>query len=224
MYDAIDEVRDQNHARYGAYAPRAVLDEQVSESLVQTNLAFFEVVIARRAQAPGRPVLGLTAETALGIARLDARSRTLAASCPYTVFNMGFEDCEFWRSVAFDARGAGVGSIAAEANFARTAVFLAWHLAQSGDLAAALVLGMTPEVQQAWRSLPLSAIDRAAMVGCTRLEARWGRNQHFWPKLLETAASGRREPLEAVRMLGLQLLAAGGIASAAWPASRPTNA
>jgi hypothetical protein len=222
MYNVADGVHDQE--TYAAYAPRAVLDDRVCDSLLQTNLAFFEVVIARHTQAPARPVLGLAAETANGILRLDAKSRAAAASCPYTLFNMAFEDCAFWSRVALDARGTGVGSLADEATFARTAVYLAWHLAQSGDLAAALVLGMTPEVLQAWRALPLSAIDRAAMAGCMKLQARWGRNHHFWSRLLEAAVNGGRPQLEAVRLLGLQLLAAGGLGAAAWVREPPGSA
>ena len=185
MYEAATGVHDQ--LALGAYASQAVLDERVCDSLTQANLAFLERIVARHLEFPERPVFGLFPTIAAGIAGLDARGRAAAAGCPYTLFSMGFDDAEFWRNVALAGRTVGVGSLAEDATFARTAVFLAWHLAHSGEFAAALVLGMTPAVQAAWRTLPLSAIDRAAMAGCTRLEARWGHHHRFWPRLLGAA-------------------------------------
>jgi len=97
-------------------------------------------------------------------------------------------------------------------------VFLAWHLAQSSELTAAVVLGMTAAVQQAWRGLPLSALDRAATAALPHLAARWGGHPRFWPKLLEAAAPVDRARADSVRLLGLQLLAAEGIGAEARPA------
>jgi hypothetical protein len=96
-------------------------------------------------------------------------------------------------------------------------VFLGWHLAQNNELTAALALGMTPTAREAWRGLPLSALDRAAMAALPRLEARWGTHARFWPRLLDAASEPSGARLEAVRLLGLQLLAAGGMPASAAP-------
>ena len=217
MYELATGVHDQ--LTHGAYAARAVLDECVCDSLTQANLTFLERIAARHREQPESPAYGLAASIAAGVAALDLRGRVAAAGCPYTLFNMGFDDGEFWRGIAVGGRGSGSGSggggLGEEAPFARTAVFLAWHLAHSGEFAAALVLGMTPAVQQAWQALPLSAIERAALAGCARLEARWARHHRFWPRLLGAAARASPDELGGVRLLGLQLLAAGGIAAAA---------
>ena len=218
MHPALNAISDQGPGF--AYAPQAVLEDRISNALVQTNLAFLELLVARHARAPGVPVLGLAPATAAGLAQLDARGREAAAGCPYTVFNLGFEDGSFWRGFVLAPRAPATGGAGDEAAFARTAAFLAWHLVQGGDLTATLVLGMTSEALQAWRALPLSALDRVALAGRARLEARWGRHRRFWPKLLAAAASGRNAELAAVRMLGLQLLAAGGIVSGPYAPGR----
>lgn len=204
----------------GGYLAHAVLDDSALDSIRETNLGFLGLAARRHAAHPGAGAFGLTAAATTAIAALDAVGRRAAASCPYTLFNLRFEDAAFWRDVALDPGLAGSGSLGEEATFARTAVFLAWHLAQNAGLTAALVLGMTAPVQQAWRALPLSALDRAATVALPHLSARWGDHGRFWPKLLEAAAPVDRARAESVRLLGLQLLAAEGICSGQAPAAR----
>jgi hypothetical protein len=193
------------------YLTHAVLDANALVSLREANADFLALVARRHAARPGAGIFGLTAATVAGIAALDAVGRRAAASCPYTLFNLRFEDGAFWSGVALDPSLAGSGCVSDEATLARTAVFLAWHLAQRSALTAAVVLGVTPPVLQAWRSLPLSAVDRAATVALPHLAARWGDHPLFWPKLLEAGAPADRGRADSVRLLGLQLLAADGI-------------
>lgn len=197
----------------GGYLAHAVLDANALASIREANAGFLALVAERHAARRGSGAFGLTAATTADIAALDAVGRRAAAGCPYTLFNLRFEDGAFWADVARDPGLAGSGSLADEATFARTAVFLAWHLAQSSELTAALVLGMTPPVQRAWRSLPLSALDRAATVALPYLAARWGDHPGFWPKLLDAAVPADRGRGDSVRLLGLQLLAAEGISA-----------
>ena len=200
-----------------ASVARSALDDRVLDAIRQANLSFLMLAGARAVVAGGKPVFGLAVPLAARIARLDAAGRAAAASCPYTLFNLAFEDARFWRSVVVDAHAPTLGSIADEATLARTAVFLGWHLAQSNEVTAALALGMTPSAREAWRGLPLSALDRAAMAALPRLEARWGAHARFWPRLLDAASEPFGERVEAVRLLGLQLLAAGGMPASPAP-------
>lgn len=270
-----DGVRD-------SYAPRSFVDEGALETIHQANATFLALV-ARRASAPGATTFGVAAEFARRIAALDARARRAAAECPYTLFNLRFEDDAFWREVAHDAlaqladekatdsngapgASAGFGGsglpgtsgahgtsvtrrapgtfdapgpparpvldvAAGDAHvavFALKAAFLAWHLARNTDGVAAVALGMTPGVMEAWRSVPLSALDRCAGAVLPNLQARWGTNARFWGPLLEAAdhhgatpesadarharaaPERRAESPESVHLLGLQLLAADG--------------
>lgn len=222
MIDSTGEIHDA--ADGGGYLVHAVLDASALDSIRETNTGFLSLVAQHRAARPGAGLFGLTAAAVAGIAALDASARRAAASCPYTLFNLRFEDAAFWSGIARDAGRAGSASLGEEATFARTAVFLAWHLAQSSELTAALVLGMTGPVQQAWRTLPLSAIDRAATAALPHLAARWGDHPVFWPKLVAAPALTDRARRHSVRLLGLQLLAADGIrADVAWAQSVPGN-
>jgi hypothetical protein len=219
MIESIDRIHDT--ADGGGYLAHAVLDPSALDSIRETNAGFLALVAQRHATQPGAGVFGLTAAAAAGIAALDAAGRRATASCPYTLFNLRFEDPAFWSGVVHEAGLAGSGSLADAATFARTAVFLAWHLAQSSELTAALVLGMTAPVQRAWRKLPLSALDRAATVALPHLAARWGDHPLFWPKLVEAPAPADRTRSHSVRLLGLQLLAADGIrADGTWADAR----
>jgi len=208
MIDSFGRIHD---AADGGYLAQAVLDARTLDSIRETNSGFLALVAERHSTGAGPAVFGLTGAASTAIAALDAAARRAAASCPYTLFNLRFEDAAFWSGVARGARLTGTGSVTDEATFARTAVFLAWHLAQQSELTAAVVLGMTAPVHRAWRALPLSAIDRAATVALPHLEARWGDHPVFWPKLVEPPVSSAGARGASVRLLGLQLLAADGI-------------
>lgn len=99
------------------------------------------------------------------------------------------------------------GGDAHVAVFALKAVFLAWHLARNPDGMAVVALGMTPDVVETWRGLPLSAFDRYAGAALPFLTARWGGHARFWPRLLDAAEHAGGDQAERVRLLGLQLLA-----------------
>ncbi|MCZ8131233.1 MAG: hypothetical protein O9284_08000 [Steroidobacteraceae bacterium] len=194
-----------------AYLARGVLDAGTLDTIRQTNAAFLAMVARRLARSPaGSPVLGLEPALAVRLVALEPAGREAITRCPYTLFNLRFEDAAFWRGVVLDASRPTPGVADDESTFARTAVFLAWHLAQTGDFTAALVLGMASEVQEAWRGLPLSGLDRAAMAALPHLQARWGGNARFWPDLLAAAEKPGAGQAERVRLLGLQLLAADG--------------
>ena len=205
MVEPSTSVRDGPESPYAA---RAVLDETALASIRETNLAFL-VLLA----GAGSESLGVNPAAVARIRELDAAGLAAVADCPYTLFNLRFEDADFWRGFALESAQPRQSAATERVSFVRMAVFLAWHLARSNELAASLVLGMTPDVQRAWREIPLSALERAAPGVLAHLQARWGRHPTFWIKLLSTAAPAARERAEAVRLLGLQLLAADG----AWP-------
>ncbi|MCX7056164.1 MAG: hypothetical protein NTZ79_02970 [Proteobacteria bacterium] len=205
--------RVEDERLVGQYAPRPLLEPSTLDAIRESNLAFL-ALLSKRTGEPSGSVWGLDPVMVGALAALDPFVRRALAGLPYTLFNLRFEDAPFWRDVVRDASRPGSGSLSDEATFARTAVFLAWHLVQGNDMAPAMVLGMTPAVVDAWRGLPLSALDHAATRALPRLEARWGGNARFWPKLVAAAHAGPRGGVLAVRELGLQLLAAQGLALA----------
>jgi hypothetical protein len=206
-----NDVRDAGEV---GYAARAVLDGNSLDSILEANLQFLQLIVARRA-SDGGGAFGLPPALALRIRGLGAAALHAAAECPYTLFNLRFEDAAFWRTIA-RTPGSGAATlrlVADDVAVARTAVFLAWHLAQSNDLAASLVLGMGEDAQRAWRGVALSGLDLAATTALPHLTARWGGHPTFWPRLLDSTGPNDRARADAVRLLGLQLLAADG----SWP-------
>jgi hypothetical protein len=199
------------------YAQRAAIDAATVETIRQANAAFLALVARRAAGDGGGEALGVPREVAERIATQDATTRRFASECPYTLFNVRFEDAAFWRGVGATAAGAaGVeprnasGAAGDEPRFVLTAVFLAWHLARHEDLSAALVLGMTPSVRDVWRGLPLQALEALALASLPHLRARWGGHPRFWPQLLDAAERPGLDHADRVRLLGLQLLATDG--------------
>ncbi len=195
-------------ARYGL---RAVLDGATLGCIREANLAFLALLGSSRPRLAARRY-GLEAPAATAVAELDPFARRAVAALPYTLFNMRFEDRDFWRAITRDAAAPGSASLSEEATFARTAIFLAWHLVQGEDLAPAMVLGMGPAVVEVWRQLPLAAIDHAATRALPALRARWVEHPRFWPRLAASGRAGARKATVELRDLGLQLLAAQGLA------------
>jgi hypothetical protein len=220
------------------YAQRAAIDAATVETLRQANGAFLALVARRAAADDGAHALGLPREVAARIATQDATTRRFASECPYTLFNVRFEDAAFWRGAAATAASAtsaagpaiAAGATGAanaakaggaeprsapwaagdEPRFVLTAVFLAWHLARHEDLSSALVLGMTPSVRDVWRGLPLQVLEALALASLPHLRARWGTHPRFWPQLLDAAERPGLDHADRVRLLGLQLLATDG--------------
>jgi hypothetical protein len=204
------------------YAQRAAIDAATFETIRQANGAFLALVARRAASDDGARAVGMPREVAARIATQDATTRRFASECPYTLYNVRFEDAPFWRALAARAASAtAAGAPGAEppdaswtsgdeSRFVLTAVFLAWHLARHEDLSSALVLGMTPSVRDVWRGLPLQVLESLALGSLPHLRARWGTHPRFWPQLLDAAERPGLDHADRVRLLGLQLLATDG--------------
>ena len=208
MWEPSAKVRDTVGGE--PYAARYVLDEATLRALHDVNRAFLghaAALLGAGTQRPDR--LGPLG----GVLGLPAATRALAAECPYTLFNLCFQDGAFWRSVQAETR-ASLPISGPAAAFGRAAVFLAWHLVRSRELAAPIVLGMTTPVIEVWRALPVSALDHVAGAVLPHLSARWATHRRFWPALAQAVATGNPQQLTDVRLLGMQLLAADTVRAA----------
>jgi len=209
MTGSIPSVRDSDAA--GAYRVHALLELTTLRALEDANQAFLSLLSGQARRAPGGAAFGLEGELLERVAALTGGPRALAARCPYALFDLQFDNGAFWAEAA---QGAPVPVAAGGSEalaFAHTAAFMAWHLAQGDELAAALVLGMTPAVRATWRALPLSAVTPAAAAAWPVLRARWAQHRLFWPALIAAAATRDAPASDQVRRLGLQLLAADGL-------------
>jgi len=204
MWESSPSVRDGAGA--DAYAGRPVLDTALLQAIHDVNASFL-----RHASAilPDDCVGQLAA-----VLELPGPVRAIAAQCPYTLFDLRFQDGAYWRSVAAETRPALPLSGSAGA-FGRAAVFLAWFLVRSGGLAAPIMLGMAPAVTEIWRELPVSDLDHVAGAVLPQLTGRWADHSRFWPALARAAQAGNAQQLTDVRLLGMQLLAADSVRAGA---------
>ena len=203
MWLPTDGVRDQGAPLVPGN--RRVLDSQIVRTLHDLNRAFLAVIL--RAEGPD-PAGRTGAFGAAGLlASLPPQALTVAAESPFPLFDLRFDDAAFWRRVVGGGHGA-VPAAAPLAAFCRLAVFLTWHLVRARDQAAPLALGVAPAVVDVWRGLPLTALDGVAESVAPFVGARWPGHTGFWLALTEAAATGNVQQLTAVRLLGLQLLAA----------------
>ena len=205
-------VRDAAPAE--GWLPGALLDDNVAMALAQSNAGFIDRVAAA-AGTPVAAVHGLPGDLARRVLRLLPQERTQLACCSYALFDLRFGDLAYWQlALAPTAPGtpmAPAGGAAPTARWVRTAVFLAWHLAQRRDLATALALGMSPTVQTLWAATPLASLEAVGVAAEGALQARWPAHPRFWPQLLEAVECGDLRRLVAARHLGWQLLATDGL-------------
>jgi hypothetical protein len=159
----------------------------------------------------------LTAGLASSIASLSQAQRAAAADCPYALFDLRFDDPVYW-SGRLDA--AGVLRIADEprscddtVDFARLALFYAWHLASSAALAAHLLLGMRAETVECFRSAGIDALSALAYSERSNLTPRWSGCGAYWTALIGAAARPDPAALRRVQLRGLQLAAAAQLPS-----------
>jgi hypothetical protein len=145
---------------------------------------------------------------------LDASARRRAAACPYLLVDAGFSDPGRWRWL--QGRHVNEGAPAPYASFftvprasavARQVFIYAWHLAQSKNNAAQLLLGMPAYCTQVIGACTLPQIHELAERHPEWMRPRWPTKVKVWRELLLAAASGEVVALENARMHGLQLLA-----------------
>jgi hypothetical protein len=182
---------------------------RITAALSEVNGAFLGLAAELHAARPGMPALGLPAQVLAALARPAAAPRAL--DLPYALFDLRFRDERFWRIETSACRavndpGAGGASDPRLLRFARTALTLAWHLAQTEPRVARLSLGMESATQDVLAGLPVGALDPLARRVAPAVAARFCTRERFWGLLasaLRFAPDAAR--LQRLRLLGLQL-------------------
>ena len=147
--------------------------------------------------------------------KLDAKALKRAAACPYLLVDTGFADPQRWmwaqgRQVLERERGPTVPffTLPRAGVLMRTVLTYGWHLAQSRQSAAQLLLGMSPQCVNLVRAASLSHIGDLAEKHPAWLQPRWPQQVRIWRELLSAALAGEGSSLQRVRLRGLQILAA----------------
>jgi len=143
--------------------------------------------------------------------RLTARARARAAAVPFLLLDAGFGNPRLWHGIYTDQRPKSLESfftVSRAPAVARQVAIFAWHLAQSKQFDAKLLLGLQAERTSVIRSYTLPEIHKLVEDSSAWLSPRWPTRVCFWRSLLLAAASGEFKALEAARLQGFQLMAA----------------
>jgi hypothetical protein len=153
-----------------------------------------------------------SATLACALAALTPAQRAQAARCPYALFDLRFQDAEHWRQRLEGTKAWRIEDAEAPGHerleFVHVALFYAWHVAWTGQLAAQVMLGMPAGTAHALRVTALNSLPALAPRAALELKARFSPRGSFWSSLIRSAARGDAAQLKRVQLFGLQLAAA----------------
>ena len=191
------------------WTEEAALGRQALAALAGANNVFLGLAASLHGARPGMPALGLAGHVLAGIARLDAEQYRIAV--PLALFDLRFRDEHFWRQEIMACSSVHEAQLAVPtdprmARFARSALTLAWHFAQSESQAARLALGMEATTQELLAALPVGALDALAQRLSGVVSARFCTRERFWGLVIMALRFGQDAAgIERLRLLGLQL-------------------
>jgi hypothetical protein len=198
----------------GTLAPP--LRAEILNSMTELNMRFLELLADQGKTHAIRDHDLLLREVSPRWDELDLEARRRAASCPYLLVDAGLGDPDKWHSRSSPSRFAnttGYFTVENSLIVARQVFIFAWHLANSRQLECRVLLGMSPGCIEAFRSFTVSDILEFAESATNWLCPRWPHLVTFWRNLLNAARDGEVDALQAAKMHGLPLLAAGVRAS-----------
>jgi hypothetical protein len=164
-----------------------------------------------------RRFLGLAAsagrETPLSrVATLSAAQQAAAANCPYALFDVRFEDQQYWSQRLLTTNAWAIADAlpadTATLEFMRLALFYVWHIATTAPLRAQLLLGMPPEVVAAFAMQTVDRLPGIAVIEAANLTARWHTCDAYWNALIDAAARPEPAALRRAQLRGIQFAAA----------------
>ena len=181
-------------------------------TLHDLNHRFLDLVGGRGADWQHAAAAGLSAEVSMQVAPLSAAQRAAAANCPYALFDLKFQDHDYWRARLQQSDHWRVAdeSIAIDdtTSFVRLALFYAWHVAATARFSAQLLLGMSAHTAAAFRCATLNSLPALVAGEAVNLSARWCTCNAYWRALVRAASHADRDRLRKVQLFGLQLEAA----------------
>jgi hypothetical protein len=154
----------------------------------------------------------LPPDVQLRIAPLTPAQKKSAANCPYALFDLKFHDDSHWRTRLHPDSSWNVADAPPlddnRVDFARMALFFAWHVASVDKLAARLLLGMNDVTVAAFRALTIDCLAGLAATEAAHLSARWSDCPTYWSALTRAATRSNSAQLRRAQLQGLQLTAA----------------
>lgn len=189
---------------------REPFSERMLADIAEVNGVFVALALELHLLRPGMPVLGLPAHLLPALA-CQGRVGIGSLRLPYVLFDMRFRDPAYWRTQVTGVVSVQDGEATRPADirlvrFARTALTLAWHLAQVEPRAARLALGLETATEPLLAGLSVGALDSLSRRMAPALAARFCTRERFWSMLADASRRGADPAcVERVRLLGLQL-------------------
>jgi hypothetical protein len=198
-------------AYVGSWAQESHLSTERLESLRDLNHRFLDLTAARAYEWLPRAEAGFASSLAAQVVPLSTAQRAAAAACPYALFDLRFQDDEYWRLRLQNSASWRVADESAvdedTVGFVRLALFYAWHVASSAGLAAQLLLGMNGGTAAEFRRITVNRLPALAVTEAVNLSARWSECTAYWSALTAAASRTDRAALRRVQLYGLQLAA-----------------
>lgn len=191
------------------WTERSLLDALTRRALSSINLAFLDLAMELAEEGRLRLISGLPARAIDSLIDPDA-GRKLCECLPYALFDLRFGDGNFWLTEITAAGSVQDADASAAADerlvvFARAAIMLVWHLAQTRTASARLVFGASSATIAAVAGMPIAAAERLARRVAPVLTARFGSRARFWLQFEGCAAQPDDRAVNLLRQLGLQI-------------------
>jgi hypothetical protein len=191
------------------WSERSLLDPATRKALCSMNLAFLNLAAELAEEGRLKLISGLPPRAIDALIDPEAQQR-LCERLPFALFELRFDDSDFWEgqiAAAGGVRDAHAALVVDEriVAFTRTAIMLAWHLAQMRAAGARLMFGMAPATIAALASLPVATFDGLARRVAPALAARFGSRARFWLQFEGCAAHPDDKSVSVLQQLGLQI-------------------
>ena len=191
------------------WSERSLLDAGTRRALGSINLAFLDLAGELAEEGRLKQIAGLPPRAIDSLIDPAAASR-LCERLPYSLFDLRFSDGSFWAAEIAAAGGiqdAGSGPAIDEriVSFARAAIMVLWHLAQTRAPCARLVFGASPATIAALAAMPVAAAERLARRVAAVLTARFSSRARYWLQFEGCAARPDDQSVNLLRQLGLQI-------------------
>ncbi len=188
---------------------RTLLDASTRRALCSVNLAFLDLAADLAEEGRLRQIAGLPSRAVNALIDPDA-GRRLCERLPFALFDLRFSDGGYWEAEIAAADGVQDSDPSPPADervvaFARSAIVLTWHLAQTRAATARLVFGLSTATILALASMPIAAAERLARRVTPALSARFGSRARFWLQFEGCAARPDEQAVNLLRQLGLQI-------------------
>jgi hypothetical protein len=196
-------------AGHADWSERSLLDAATRRALCSMNIAFLNLAAELAEEGRLKLISGLPPRAVNALIDPEAQQR-LCERLPYALFELRFDDGRFWEGHIAAAAGVQDAQPAAIADerivaFTRTAIMLAWHLAQTRVPSARLMFGMEPATIAAFASLPVAILDGLARRVAPALTARFGSRARFWLQFEGCAAHPDDKAVSVLQQLGMQI-------------------